>query len=192
KGVLEMIVITTPSGTNGHQVVELVLRAGEPVRVIARDPSRLEPEVRRRVEVIKGSLNDRAVVQRAYEGADSVFFVVPPDPQTDDVNRHYLSLAQVTAEAVRAQGVRRLVWISTLGRDTSKEAGLFTAALAADKPLKATGVEHRILRPAVYMDNLLWQIKPMLSKGVFALANAADQPHFTVAPRDIAATAASL
>ncbi len=117
-----MIVITTPSGTNGHQVVELVLRAGEPVRVIARDPSRLEPEVRRRVEVIKGSLNDRAVVQRAYEGADSVFFVVPPDPQTDDVNRHYLSLAQVTAEAVRAQGVRRLVWISTLGRDTSKEA----------------------------------------------------------------------
>ena len=34
-----MIIITTPTGAIGHQVLEHVLRGEEPIRVIARDPS---------------------------------------------------------------------------------------------------------------------------------------------------------
>ena len=36
-----MIVCTAPTGSIGHQVLEHILGASEPVRVIARDPSRL-------------------------------------------------------------------------------------------------------------------------------------------------------
>ena len=36
-----MIVITTPTGAIGRQVLDNVLASGEPVRVIARDPSRI-------------------------------------------------------------------------------------------------------------------------------------------------------
>jgi uncharacterized protein YbjT (DUF2867 family) len=36
-----MIIITTPTGQIGHQVLENVLDSGEPIRVIARDLSRL-------------------------------------------------------------------------------------------------------------------------------------------------------
>jgi uncharacterized protein YbjT (DUF2867 family) len=57
-----MIVITTPTGQIGHQVLERVLEANEPVRVIARDPSRLSPEALERVEVIEGSHGDPEVV----------------------------------------------------------------------------------------------------------------------------------
>jgi uncharacterized protein YbjT (DUF2867 family) len=35
-----MIVITTPTGQIGHQVLNNVLDSGEPIRVIARDPTR--------------------------------------------------------------------------------------------------------------------------------------------------------
>jgi uncharacterized protein YbjT (DUF2867 family) len=43
-----MIVITAPTGQIGRQVLASVLDGGEPVRVIARDPSRLPAHVRGR------------------------------------------------------------------------------------------------------------------------------------------------
>ena len=36
-----MIVLTTPTGAIGRQVLDHLLDHGEPVRVIVRDPSRL-------------------------------------------------------------------------------------------------------------------------------------------------------
>ena len=187
-----MIVITTPTGTNGRQILARIAKSNEAVRVIVRDPSKLDAAMRERVEVISGSLDDASVLNTAFAGADAVFLVVPPDEQTDNLEKHYVRFAETASEALARQGVPRVIWISTLGRDTSREAGNYSAALAADKPLEATGAAHRIFRPAVYMDNLLWQVDPLKKKGMFFLSNAADQPHFTVATRDIAASAAEL
>ena len=75
-----MIVITTPTGLIGHQVLDRVLEADEPVRVIVRDPSRLSPQVLDRVEVIEGSHGQAEVVDRAFAGADAVFWLAPPNP----------------------------------------------------------------------------------------------------------------
>ena len=72
-----MIVITTPTGLIGAQVLSNVLGSGEPVRVIARDPSRLPAQARERVEVVPGSHGDIGVVDRAFAGADAVFWLVP-------------------------------------------------------------------------------------------------------------------
>ena len=41
-----MIVITTPTGLIGHQVLDNLLDSGEALRVIARDPSALPAGVR--------------------------------------------------------------------------------------------------------------------------------------------------
>jgi uncharacterized protein YbjT (DUF2867 family) len=70
-----MIVITTPTGLIGRQVLDNVLEGGdEPVRAIVRDPTKLPSHVRERVEVVEGSHGDRDVVDRAFGGADSVFW----------------------------------------------------------------------------------------------------------------------
>ncbi len=76
-----MIVITTPTGTIGRQILKDVLDSGEPIRVIARDPSRIPSQVRDRVEVVEGSHGDLNVVTNAFYGADTVFWLVPPDPR---------------------------------------------------------------------------------------------------------------
>ncbi len=44
-----MIVVTTPTGHIGSQVVQDLLAANEAVRVIVRDPARLAADVRARV-----------------------------------------------------------------------------------------------------------------------------------------------
>ena len=75
-----MIVITTPTGDIGHRVLQHVFQGSEPVRVIARDPSRIPKEIRQRVEVIQGSHGDAATIEKALTGADALFWLIPPEP----------------------------------------------------------------------------------------------------------------
>ena len=57
-----MIVVTAPTGLIGHQVLNNLLESDEPIRVIARDPSRLPAHTSERVEVVQGSHGDLNVV----------------------------------------------------------------------------------------------------------------------------------
>src|SRR5580692_5614130 len=96
-----MIVITTPTGTIGRQVLEKLLDSSETIRVIARDPSRLPARVRERVEVVPGSHSDSEVVDKAFEGADSAFWVVPPDFHANNIETRYLEFMRPACEAFK-------------------------------------------------------------------------------------------
>ena len=85
-----MIVITTPTGQIGRQVLGNVLNSGKPIRVIVRDPSRLPSEARKRIDVVQGSHGDSDTVQKAFAGADTVFWLVPPDPKAESVEAAYV------------------------------------------------------------------------------------------------------
>jgi uncharacterized protein YbjT (DUF2867 family) len=111
-----MIVVTAPTGDIGRQVVQNLLQSGAPVRVIARDPSHLTQEVRDGVEVIQGSHGDPAVVNRAFDGADAVFWLAPADPKAASVMAAYVDFTRPAAAALQAQGVKRVVAITALGR----------------------------------------------------------------------------
>ncbi|MEV6010742.1 NAD(P)H-binding protein [Streptomyces sp. NPDC051976] len=187
-----MIVITTPTGQIGRQVLEALLDGDQPVRVIARDPSRLPARARERVDVLTGSHGDPDVVMEAFAGADSVFWLVPPDSRTDNVEDHYLNWTRPACEAITRHGVKRVVAVSTLGTGIEKNAGHLTASVAKDELLRSTGVGFRALRAGAFMENLLGQAETMRSQGEFFLPSAADRVLATIATRDIAATAARL
>ncbi|MER6357891.1 NAD(P)H-binding protein [Streptomyces sp. NPDC001634] len=190
-----MIVITTPTGRIGSQVLHSLLDAGDGVgaiRVIARDPARLSPRVRERVEVVRGSHADPDVVAKACEGADRVFWLVPPTPGADSVEGHFRDFTEPLCEAIERQGIERVVAVSTLGRGIAKNAGQISASLAMDERIAATGVHYRALCPPFLMENLLGQAEAIRSQGVFFLARTADRVLRTCATRDIAATGARL
>lgn len=154
-----MIVVTTPTGNIGHHVVQHLLDAGETVRVIARDPAKLPPAVRDRVEVVQGSHGDASVVDRAFDGAEALFWLAPPDwsnpPEAGTVD-----LARIGAEAIRRNCVARVVAVTTLGRDTpwQDRAGMATASIGGVNVLRSTGVAIRGLALPAFMDNALMQV----------------------------------
>jgi uncharacterized protein YbjT (DUF2867 family) len=76
-----MIVITTPAGQIGRQVLGNLLDSGEQLRVIVRDPSQLPAEVHGDLDIVEGSHGDTAVADKAFAGADAVFWLTPPDPR---------------------------------------------------------------------------------------------------------------
>jgi uncharacterized protein YbjT (DUF2867 family) len=188
-----MIVITTPTGDIGRQVLDRVLDSGQAVRVIARDPSRLPERVRARAEVVPGSHGDADAITRALAGADRLFWLVPPRPfsHPGSAERQYLDFTRPACEAIRGMGAG-VVGVSTLGHGYQGKAGVLSAALAMDKLIEGTGAAYRALALPFFMENLLRQARAIKEEGTFSLANTAGRPLLTVATRDAAAAAAAL
>jgi uncharacterized protein YbjT (DUF2867 family) len=189
-----MIVVTTPTGQIGHQVLANLLDSGEPIRVVARDPARLPPQARGRVEVVQGSHGDIDVVDKAFAGADAVFWLVPPDPHADSVEAAFVDFTRPACDAFKRHEVKRVVGVSVLGRGTqwAANAGLVTGSLAMDDLIASTGVSYRALTMPSVMDNVLRQAEAIKHQGAFFSPVSADRKLPSCATRDVAAVAARL
>ncbi|MBI0379502.1 NAD(P)H-binding protein [Streptomyces albiflaviniger] len=193
-----MIVITAPTGQIGGQVLGILLNEaperGEELRVIVRDPGKLPDAVRDRVDVVTGSHGDAEVVDRAFAGADAVFWRAPPHPQAPSLDAAYSGFTRAAAKAFTVHGVGHVVGVSALGRGTpaAGRAGHVTASLAMDDLIAGTGVAYRALACPSFMDNLLRQVASIRDDGVFTDTAAADRTAPTASTGDIAAAAAGL
>ena len=189
-----MIVVTAPTGNIGRQVLTDLLEAGAPVRVIVRDGAKLPDAVRNRVEVIEGSHGDADVVDRAFAGADVLFWLVPPDPNAATVDEAYVGFTRPAADALQRHGVQRVVDITALGRGKpwAGKAGFVSSSFRMDDLLANTGVAFRAIANPSFMDNIARQAVPIRDKGMFFLPFDGDKKMPVVATRDIAATAARL
>src|ERR1700712_3830262 len=186
-----MIVITTPTGDIGSQVLRKLLanpKSTDELRVIVRDPAKLPAEIRDRVDIVAGSHGDADVVDRAFAGADAVFWLVPPDPRAPSLEVAYSGFTRHAATAMTANGVGHVVGVSALGRGTAVagHAGLVTASLAMDDLIAGTGVAYRALANPSFMDNLLRDVQSIRADGVFTGTVRADRKAPSAATRDIA------
>lgn len=189
-----MILITTPTGAIGSQVLDELLDPGtEKLRVIVRDRSRLPDSTRDRVDVIAGSHRDPEVIDRAFPGVDAVLWVVPPDVRAISMEDAYAGFTSAAAAAFIRHGITHVVGVSALGRGTpvAAGAGLVTATLAVDDLIAGTGVAYRALANPGFMDNLLRQLDS-IRHGTFSFTVAPDRTMPWVATKDIAAAAAHL
>lgn len=189
-----MIVVTSPTANIGHRVVERLLAAGEDVRVVARDPDRLPSSFSGRVEVVRGSHGDPAVVDDAFRQADAVFWLLPPDPKAESVEEAFVGFTRPAAEALARHGVGHVVGITALGRGTPQaaHAGFVTGSLAMDDAIAGSGVSYAAVSNPSFMDNLLRQVVPIRDRGMFFSPIDGERRMPSCAVRDIADTAADL
>ncbi|MCS0600429.1 NAD(P)H-binding protein [Streptomyces sp. LP11] len=192
-----MIVITAPTGNIGRHLLSRLLEsapaAGEELRVIVRDPARLPAGARDRVEVVTGSHGDAETVDRAFAGADAVFWLVPPDAALTPHDA-YLTFSRPAVDALAKHGVGHVVGVSALGRGTplADRAGLVTTSLALDDLLAGSGAAYRALANPSFFENLLEEADSIRENGVFTDFVDPDRKAPLVAAADIAAAAESL
>jgi uncharacterized protein YbjT (DUF2867 family) len=191
---MNMIVITTPTGQIGGQVLDNLLESSEALRVVVRDPTALPTDVPARVEVVQGSHGDPAVVNEAFAGADAVFWLAPPDPRAASVEAAFVGFTRPAAEALKKQGVKRVVGVTALGRGTpwADRAGYVTGSLAMDDLIASTGVAYRALTNPSFMDNIARQAQAIEEQGMFFSPISGERKLPSVATRDIAAAASRL
>src|SRR4051794_4181256 len=190
-----MIVVTAPTGNIGHQVLDRLLdTTDQPLRVIARDPAKLTARARDRVDVVPGSHGDPDVLAKAFAGADTVFWLLPPNFRAPSLEEAFVGFTRPAARAFTEQGVQRVVGVSAIGRGTPQaaHAGHVTASLAMDDLIASTGVSYRALTMPSFMDNLLRSADSIRTEGVFFDVIDGDRKHPTCATSDIAEVAVRL
>jgi len=185
-----MIVITTPTGNIGRHVLTHLLDGDEALRVIVRDPAKLPPALRDRVEIVEGSHGDAATVDHAFDGADAVFWLCPPTPAATP-SAATVDFARPGAQAMRRHRIKHIVAVTTLGRGTQWQdnAGNATGSIQMVDLLRETGAAVRGLALPAFMDNALMQVEAIRRGQMFGPLDPDKKvPH--TAARDTGAVAA--
>jgi uncharacterized protein YbjT (DUF2867 family) len=184
-----MIVITAPTGQIGSKLVTSLLRQSEPVRLVVRDPGKLSAEVRERAEIVVGSHRERDVLDRALDGADALFWLMPAAATASSPYEAYVTASIPGADAVVRHAVPRVVIVSALGRGSQVYAGHISASHAMEDLFRSTGAHVRALALPTFMDNILRQVAT-IRNGVVSGTLPAGYTMPWIATKDIAALAA--
>ncbi|MEU0501762.1 NAD(P)H-binding protein [Nocardia sp. NPDC005998] len=186
-----MIVVTAPTGQIGSKLVATLLQRSEPVRLVVRDPDKLPAEVRQQAEIVVGSHCDGDVLDRALDGADALFWLMPAAANASSPYEAYVTASIPGADAVVRHGVPRVVIVSALGRGSQIYAGHISASHAMEDLFRSTGAHVRSLALPAFMDNVLRQVAT-IRNGVVSGTLPADFTMPWIATKDIAALAAEL
>ncbi len=187
-----MLAVTTPAGQIGRHVLAQLVAAGEPVRAVARDRTRIDPKSLDEIEVVEGSMDDPATLGKALDGAEAVFWCIPPNYRLTDVREYYLGFARPFVAALAGSSTRRVVFVSSGGRGLAKNAGPISATFEVEELLEETGMHLRALRCGAFMENMLHQVEPLRRQGMFFYPIDGDFAIPTCATRDIGTRAADL
>jgi uncharacterized protein YbjT (DUF2867 family) len=116
-------------------------------------------------------------------GADKLFLLSSPHP--DAVTWHRNAI-----DAARTSGVRLVVRSSILGADHGSPAEFISSHSDADRYLEDSGLDHVILRPNEFLQNVPESVIPSITPTGDFYGNAGDSRVSMVDTRDVAAVAA--
>lgn len=162
---IEKVAVFSASARPGLAQVRQLKRAGFQVRAITRQ--KLRNSTLDGVETMPADLDDPDSLLAACRGMDAVFFTSPSFTQRGKALVHINRVGAAAREA----GVKRLVYNTTTWHP-DKPIGVPTMDVGYNKTaaLFASGVKLSVVRPSLFMDNLLTQwVKPyLLRDGEFA------------------------
>jgi len=186
-----MITIMGATGNIGSKIAEILIKKGEQVRLVARSADRLKPFVGKNAKAIAGDANDTGFLATAFKDADAVFTLVPPNPKADRFMEHADKIGESIARALERAKVKTVVNLSSLGAELSEGTGPIKGLHKMEERLnKIKGLNVVHLRAAYFMENLLWNVDLIRSKGITGSALRADLKMPMIATRDIAGFAA--
>jgi uncharacterized protein YbjT (DUF2867 family) len=184
-----MILVTTPTGNTGSMILQQLAEKGEKVRIFVRDPEKISTDILEKVEVATGSLLNESEFTEALKGCDTLYFCVPQSNTQEDVNAYYEGFAKVASQAIKNAGTKRVVYLSSGGKESNMQAGLITALHRGEDIISQSGASVRALRCPVFFETLLYQIASLKKIGVFCLPIDGNYKSPQIAVKDIASKA---
>jgi uncharacterized protein YbjT (DUF2867 family) len=144
-----MILVTGATGKSGREIVKQLSEAGAQVRALVRDPAKAAwlaelPGI----EIVEGDLSKPETLAPAFVGVERALLLPAPAPSSVAEQSNFIEAA------VRA-GTPHVVKFSAVGADASAAEGFARWHGLGEEQLKASGRAYTILRPALFMQELL-------------------------------------
>ena len=188
-----MITITGATGQTGSKIANLLLEKGKKIRVIGRSEEKLAWLKEKGAETAVGDQGDVSFLTKAFSGSDAVYVLIPPKMDAPSVRDHYKKLGDVAVEAIRKSGVKKVVFLSSLGAELDAGSGPIIGLHDVEAKLaNLKNVDVAILRPGYFMENTLMTASMIRTQHINGNATPPDAPVSMIATRDIAQKAAEL
>ncbi|MFC4453155.1 SDR family oxidoreductase [Deinococcus sonorensis] len=168
-----MILITTPNGKVGSEIVRQLQAQGTPVRVGAHTVEKARaafPDT----EVVHFDFNDEASVHAALQGVDRLYLASPGPMPAAPVKR--------VVDLAKEAGVQHVVRLSALGAEQGDNP-----LRDVERHLEASGLQWTFLRPNWFMQNYSTDMAGGIREQGQLLEPAGDAATGFVDARDIAA-----
>lgn len=186
-----MYAVTGASGNTGRIVVEQLLAARRKVRAIGRSPDRLEALAAKGAEPFMADLNEARSLARAFTGAEGVYLMIPPKPQSTNPLGDEAQISDVIISALITARVERAVTLSSIGADKASGTGTVVGLHDFEEKLnRVAGLNVLHLRAGYFMENMLVQVPIIQQTGTAAGTLRTDLKIPMIAARDIGTAAA--
>jgi uncharacterized protein YbjT (DUF2867 family) len=188
------ILIVGATGLLGRATALALLKEGQRVRVLVREPIRQPHHVselqRAGAELVSGDLTDPGSLERACKGAMRVFACAHSflgrgryrSAQVDHVGHSALIAATLST------GVPRFVYTSALGAREDHPIDFFRTKHEIEEVLRESHIPFTILRPAAFIEQHVHEFigKPLLDRGFTVILGPGRKRRNFVSVQDVA------
>lgn len=160
------ILVFLAAGAQGGAVARAAVARGLKVRALVRDRARAATLVAPGVELAEGDLGDVPSLTASSTGIDHAVLQVPIGPAETMAMQAGNALA-----AFKAAGIKSFVLkLASASRPAPCEEPSFIANHMIDEAARTSGIDYAIVRPTMYLDNLLKPsaLAEIMNDGVFA------------------------
>jgi len=162
-----MYVITGATGNTGKSIVLGLLEAGKKVRIISRSKEKAKDLTEEGAELFEGNSDDVALLKKAFDGADSVYAMLPMTMQAEDVSGTRLKHINAITDALKTSSVKNVVSLSSVGADLNSGTGIVLDLHKMEQSLNTVeGLNVLHLRPSFFMENAFMAIGGIKEMGI--------------------------
>jgi uncharacterized protein YbjT (DUF2867 family) len=181
-----MYAIMGITGRVGGAIAENLLAQREQIRAIVRNAKKAALWKDRGAEIALADFDDPNALASAFEGADGVFLMLPPDfapaPGFPETRKILASYHAALSKAVP----KKAVYLSSIGAEQNSGLGLITSSHLLEQTLGDLPIAHGFLRPGWFMENHGWDVTTAQSEGkIFSNLYPLDRKFSLVATADI-------
>jgi uncharacterized protein YbjT (DUF2867 family) len=182
-----LVLVTGITGQQGGHLARRLLARGHRIRALVRNPEgpKLDEIRSKAVDVVQGTFDDQATIERAARGVDAMFLMGTAFQAGAAAEARQ---GMTAVDAAKGAGVPWLVY-SSVG-DANHHTGIphFDSKFAVEEHLRRSGVPYAVSTPTSFMENFRAPIQlPSLRQGKLAMAISPDRPVQMVALDDLSA-----
>ncbi len=187
------LAITNPTGKIGSKLVnQLFDRGDHDLLLLTHDRDKLDQMIRNRTRVFEGRLEERDFFTRSLSGVDALFMVLPVDSHSENLTRECNQIIDNAIAAIKANDIRRVVFVSSMGAHLSEGTGPILYLRQAEQRLRDAVPNLTILRPVLFMDQSLGWMDHIADDRAFYLPVSKETTVPMIATRDVATFAADV
>ncbi len=162
-----MFVITGATGNTGKGIALGLLEAGKEVRIISRNTEKAKELTNKGATLFLGNSDDVTVLNKAFDGATTVYAMLPMAMQAEDVPATRLKHINAITEALKSSNIKNVVSLSSVGADLNSDTGIVLDLYKMEQAFnQIEGLNILHLRPSFFMENAFMTIGGIKEMGI--------------------------